>query len=162
MIRRDFRGTITVGARSMERRRRANVRAKLRLFGFGDIRTLYTGIGPNRRLLGRTTSELGAAGQGRVRTSISGGAALRAVRPSSLLLPAQIGGRLRGGERGAKRDIAVAVNGRIEAVGRTFYLRGDRRESFAVNVPEASLRPGRNTVEVFQVSRGRLTLIGRA
>ena len=62
---------------------------------------------------------------------------------------------MRGGRRGAKRDMAVAVNGRIEAVGRTFYLRGTRQESFAVNVPEASLRQGRNSVEVFQVSRGR-------
>jgi hypothetical protein len=47
-------------------------------------------------------------------------------------------------------------------VGRTFYLRGSRQESFAVNVPEAAMKPGRNTVEVFQVSGGRLTLIGRA
>ena len=31
-----------------------------------------------------------------------------------------------------------------------------------MNVPEASLRQGRNTVEVFEVSRGRLRLIGRA
>ena len=162
MLRRDFNGTITVRARSMERRRRANVRAKLRLYGSGDIRTLYTGIGPNRRLLGRTASDLRPAGLGKVRASISGAANLRTVRPSALLLPAQIAGPVRGGGRGAKRDVAVAVNGRIEAVGRTFYLRGRRQESFAVNVPEASLRPGRNTVEVFQVSRGRLQLIGRA
>ena len=162
MIRRGFNGTITVRARPMERRRRANVRAKLRLFGHGDIRTLYTGIGPNRRLLGRSSSELGAAGLGRVRALISGAANLRAVRPSSPLLPTQIGGPVRGGRPGARRDIAVAVNGRVEAVGRTFYLRGSSQESFAVNVPEASLRPGRNTVEVFQVSRGRVRLIGRA
>ena len=162
MIRRDFSGTITVPALSMERRRRANVRAKLRLFGSGDIRTLYTGIGPNRSLLGRTASELKPAGLGGVRASISGAANLRTVRPSSLLLPTQIGGPVRGGRSGAKRDIAVAVNGRIEAVGRTFYLRGSRQESFAVNVPEASLKAGRNSVEVFQVTRGRLRLIGRA
>ncbi len=162
MIKRDFSGTITVSARRMEALRRANVRAKLRLFGFGNIATLYTGIGPNRSLLGRTTAELKPAGQGKVRASISGAANIRAVRASSLLLPTQIAGPVRGGARRAKRDVAVAVNGRIEAVGRTFYLRGSRQESFAVNVPEAVMKPGRNTVEVFQVSRGRLTLIGRA
>jgi hypothetical protein len=162
MTKRDFSGKLTVSASSMERRRRANVRAKLRLFGSGDIRTLYTGIGPNRQLLGRTAADLKPAGQGKLRASISGAANLRTVRPSSLLLPAQIGGPVRGGKRGAKRDVAVAVNGRIEAVGRTFYLRGSRQENFAVNVPEASLKPGRNVVEIFQVSRGRLTLIGRA
>jgi hypothetical protein len=162
MIKRNFSGTITVSARRMEARRRANVRAQLRLFGSGDIRTLYTGIGPNRHLLGRTAADLKPAGQGKVRASISGAANLRTVRASSLLLPAQIGGPVRGGRRGAKRDIAVAVNGRIEAVGRTFYLRGSRQENFAVNVPEASLKPGRNAVEIFQVAGGRLTLIGRA
>ncbi len=162
MLRRDFRGAITISARRIEARRRANVRAKLRLFGSGDLRTLYTGIGPNRSLLGRNAADLKPAGLGKVRASVSGAPAYRAVRASSLIVPAQIGGRLRGGRRGAKRDIAVAVNGRIEAVGRTFYLRGTRRESFAVNVPEASLRQGRNTVEVFEVSRGRLRLIGRA
>jgi Sulfatase len=162
MIRRKFNGTITVSARRMEARRRANVRSKLRLFGSGDIATLYTGIGPNRSLLGRKAADLKPAGQGRVRASVSGAANVRAVRASSLLLPTQIAGPVRGGRRGAKRDVAVAVNGRIEAVGRTFYLRGKRQENFAVNVPEAVIRPGRNTVEVFQVSRGKLTLIGRA
>ena len=146
----------------MEARRRANVRAKLRLFGSGDIRTLYTGIGPNRPLLGRSTAEMRPAGLGRVRASISRAAAYRAVRASSVVLPAQVGGFVTGGRRGAKRDIAVAVNGRIEAVGRTFYLRGSRREGYAVNVPEASLRQGRNTIEVFQQSRSGLRLIGRA
>lgn len=162
MIRRKFNGTITVSARRMEARRRANVRAKLRLFGSGDIRSLYTGIGPNRHLIGRNAADQNPLGLGSVRASIRGAANLRAVRPSSLLLPTQIAGPVRGGRRGAKRNVAVAVNGRIEAVGRTFYLRGSRQESFAVNVPEASLKPGRNTVEVFQLSRGRLQLIGRA
>lgn len=162
MIRRKFNGTITVSARRMEARRRANVRAKLSLFGSGDIRSLYTGIGPNRHLIGRNAADQNPLPLGSVRASISGAANLRAVRPSSVLLPTQIAGPVRGGRRGAKRDIAVAVNGRIEAVGRTFYLRGSRQESFAVNVPEASLKPGRNAVEVFQLSRGRLQLIGRA
>jgi hypothetical protein len=162
MIRRDFSGTITVPAHAMERRRRANVRAKLRLFGSGDIRSLYTGIGPNRSLLGRASDDLEPSGPGSVRASIIEAATLRAVRASSALLPTQIGGPVRGGSPGARRDVAVAVNGRIEAVGRTFYLRRNPQEYFAVNVPEASLKPGRNTVEVFQVTRGRLQLIGRA
>ena len=58
-----------------------------------------------------------------------------------------------GGWRGAKHDVAVAVNGVIRAVGRTWYLSGRRSEYFAMNVPEASLRSGRNGVEVFMVRR---------
>jgi len=164
MIKRDFSGTLTVSARSMERRRRALVREKLAKFGSGDFRTLYTGIGPNRRLLGRRTADLRPAGLGRVRASIVEANLLRADTPRQFLLPSQVAGPVRGGARRAKRDIAVAVNGRIEAVGRTFYLRGSRQESFAVMVPETAIRSASNVVEVFEVSgRGAsLRLIGRA
>ena len=46
------------------------------------------------------------------------------------------------------------MNGRIEAVGRTFHLRGHRQESFALMVPERSLKPGATRVEVFEVVGG--------
>ena len=63
---------------------------------------------------------------------------------------------------GARRDLAVAVNGRIEAVGRSFHLTGDATEHFAVNVPEQSLREGSNLVEVFEVvGSGALRLLAR-
>ena len=71
------------------------------------------------------------------------------------LVPAQIAGDVRGGRAGARRDLAVAVNGRIEAVGRTFHLTGDPREHYSLMVPEATLREGRNSVEVFEVSGRR-------
>ena len=78
------------------------------------------------------------------------------------MVPAQIAGDLHGGRAGAKRDLAVAVNGRIEAVGRSFYLTGDPTEHFAFMVPERSLHRGRNSVEVLQVSgSGGLRLLGR-
>ncbi len=61
-------------------------------------------------------------------------------------------GSLTGAKRGQKRDLAVAVNGRIEAVGRTFRLRGSSKESYALMVPELALKPGRNTVELYEVT----------
>ena len=65
-------------------------------------------------------------------------------------------GRLTGSPPEVLRDLAVAVNGRIRAVGRSFRLRGRRTEYFSMLVPETSLRPGRNRVELFEVgSRGR-------
>ncbi|MDQ4049542.1 MAG: hypothetical protein M3131_09220, partial [Actinomycetota bacterium] len=102
-------------------------------------------------------------GLGRLRAGIVGAADMRAVGPASLILPTQVAGPVSGGARGAKRDVAVAVNGTIEAVGRTFYLRGSTQESYAMMVPETAMRPGANSVEVFEVSnRGRsLRLIGR-
>lgn len=164
MIRRDFNGTITVSARNMERRRRTNVRHKLRLFGEGDFASLYTGIGPNRKLLGRTTAQLRPAGLAKLRSQIVNAGDMRNVKASSLIHATQVAGSIRGGRRGAKRDLAVAVNGRIEAVGRSFRLRGSRAESYAIMVPELAMRPGPNTVELFEVtSKGtKLQLIARA
>lgn len=163
MIKRDFSGTLTVSARSMEGRRKALVRRKLARFGSGDFRTLYTGIGPNRQLVGRQAADLRPAGLATIRATIMGASDMRAVNFASIVLPTQVAGPVNGGARGAKRDVALAVNGRIEGVGRTFYLRGSRQESFAVMVPEIAMRPGRNRVEVFEVTgRGRsLRLIGR-
>jgi hypothetical protein len=43
------------------------------------------------------------------------------------------------------------VNGRIEAVGRSFDLWFKGREFFSLLVPERSLRSGRNEVDVFEV-----------
>ena len=158
MIKRKFNGALTISARSFETRRRALVRRKVALFGSGDFRTLYTGIGPNRGLIGRRAADLRPAGLGRVRATISGANDMRNVSPGSILLPTQVGGSINGGARGAKRDVAVAVNGRIEAVGRSFYLSGSRQESYAIMVPEIAMRPGRNNVEVFEVTGRSLGL----
>jgi hypothetical protein len=63
---RDFSPTVRIRARRWEARRRKVVRRRLRQFGSG-AHGLYTGIGPNRRLLGRATAELGAASSATVR-----------------------------------------------------------------------------------------------
>ena len=163
MARRDFGGSIEVPATALERRRRALLRDRLERFGWGDWASLYTGVGPNRELLGREVDEQARASRGTVRAAIAGADEMRAVRKGSALAPTQVVGPVTGGKAGDRRDIAVAVGGRIESVSRTFYLRGSEQESFAVNVPESSLRPGRNRIEVFEVlDGGRLRLIGDA
>ena len=78
-------------------------------------------------------------------------------------MPAQVAGSLRGGAAGEERDLAVTVNGRIEAVGQSFHLSGDPTEHFALNVPETALREGRNRIEVFEVTAsGKLRRLARA
>jgi Sulfatase len=163
MIKRGYNGAIKVSAKSLDRRRAALLARKIRLYGAGDIASLYTGIGPNRQLIGTSTAALHPTGLGKVRATVVGARAMRAVSARSLILPAQIAGPVKGGKAGGKRDVAVAVNGRIEAVGRTFYLRGSGQESFAMMVPERTLHSGRNSVEVYEVTAGGrgLQLIGR-
>jgi hypothetical protein len=161
LIKRDFDGTIVVPARTMERRREALRAVKRKLLGEGDWASLYTGIGPNRALLGRQVAELPQAPRNGVRIALAQAAAMRSVNPRSELLPTQVAGRIKGGAGGARRDLAVAVNGKLDAVGRSFYLAGSGQESFALMVPESSMQPGRNTVQVFEVVGGNaLRLIG--
>jgi Sulfatase len=151
---RDFPAMVSISGRRWEARRRRVVRRRLRQLGSGDWASLYTGIGPNRQLIGRSTDGLARPAAAGVRASIARAGALGGVRRAGGVVPAQIAGDLKGGEPGAKRDIAVSVNGRIEAVGRSFYLAGDPTEHYAVMVPERSLREGRNHVAVFEVTRG--------
>jgi hypothetical protein len=56
------------------------------------------------------------------------------------------------GQEAAPRDIAIAVNGTIAAVGSTFELAvGDEGELVSVMVPESAFSEGRNRVQVLQV-----------
>jgi hypothetical protein len=137
------------------------VRRRLRDFGAGDLASLYTGIGPNRGLIGRDAGSVGRAAGGDVRGDIVQERLFDEVRRRSGVVPTQIAGDLQGGA-GEGRELAVAVNGRIEAVGRSFRLAGDPTEHFAFMVPEGSLREGRNAVEVFEVVGGeRLRALAR-
>jgi hypothetical protein len=169
VIKRDFSGRLRISARELERRRAALLRARLRRFGHGDWDRLYTGIGPSRKLIGRPAGSLPiAAGGDRLQAAIAGANWMRAVRRESLVRPTQVAGQIVGGGSRDTRPIAVAVNGKIEATGVSFHLRvpkgeqGRDGESFAVMVPERSMRPGRNRVEVFEIVGGgrALRLLG--
>jgi hypothetical protein len=75
-------------------------------------------------------------------------------------VPGELTGWVPHGRRGGGRAIAVAVNGTIVAMGRTFSMRGRRAENFEVMVPERTFLPGENVVRVWEVgtSAGRLAL----
>jgi hypothetical protein len=158
---RDFSSVVNISGKRWEARRRAVVRRRLRQFGSGNIASLYTGIGPHRDLIGQEVGSPGRAAT--VRASLVQSTLFADVEPGKGVMPTQIAGDLSGGRAGGKRDLAVAVNGRIEAVGRSFYLTGDPTEHFAFMVPESSLRRGRNSIEVLEVSgSGGLRLLGRS
>jgi hypothetical protein len=128
------------------------VRHKLALFGSGggpEPERLFR-IGPHPELVGRPIAGL-ARPRRRPAARIDQAAELRRVDPGSGFVPAEITGRLRGGRPGGGRPLAIAVNGRIAAVGRTFSLAGSRAESFEVIVPEWTLQPGENDVRVFEI-----------
>jgi Sulfatase len=141
---------IELPAAEFERRKETALARKLALFGQGGLAGLYR-IGPHPELLGRSAAALAPAPRGRLRARIDSLGRLGAVDPDSLFVPSHITGSVSGGARGATRDLAVAVNGRIAAVTRSFYVAGDDVERISALVPESALRAGRNAVEVFAV-----------
>jgi Sulfatase len=154
MFARGLTGTFTVPARDMLRRRARLRRKEARLYGNGSWASLYRG-GPDGGLVGRSPGFLLHAARGTARARVVNTSLMRDLPRGSGVVPAQVAGHIAHGDPGAHREIAVAVNHRIEAVTRTFSLRGSGQEQFAAMVPEQSLHPGHNVVQVFQVLPAR-------
>jgi hypothetical protein len=72
-------------------------------------------------------------------------------------VPADVIGWL-GGRSSADRKLAVAVNGRIVAVGKSFRPMGKLGLEFSLLVPESAFRDGFNDVRLYEV-RGGSTLV---
>jgi hypothetical protein len=132
------------------RRRDAAIAERARRFGTGAGVDSMFAIGPNTGLIGRPVS------------SFSGrrGAALRDARfwGARRFLAVDLGGRrvpanVIGWVPGPERDLAVAVNGRIAAVGRSFRPMGSLRMTFSLLVPESAFRQGRNDVRLYDARR---------
>ena len=161
ITKRDFSSIVRMSATRWKAQRRAVVRRRLRHLGSGDWVSLYTSLGPHLELIGQDAT--GARRSAATRATISLSRSLARVRRSSGVVPCQIAGRIHGSGSAGERDLAIAVNGRIEAVGRSFHLQGETAESYAVMVPEDALREGRNTVEVLEVTDdGAMVLLARS
>jgi Sulfatase len=161
VVKRDFSEVVRISARAWKARRAAVVRRRWRELGSSDWASLFTAFGPNRELVGRQVADVGAAPGSQGRLALA--RAFANVRRRSGVVPTQIAGRIRGSRPGHERNIAVAVNGRIAAVGRSFHLRGQAVESFSVMVPENTLREGRNRIEVLEVAdSGKMGLLARS
>ena len=126
---------LTEPLRSVLAKRAAREDVEARLLRDG----LYA-IGPRPELLGRRAP--------------AGAPARRVdVDPEAPVLPSFIAGDA--GELAAGAELAVAVNGRVEATTRVY--RDDGRSRYAALVPPESLRAGANEVAVYVILRdGRL------
>src|SRR5581483_1666753 len=140
---------------AVERGERRTLARLVRLFGAGGWERVY-GIGPHRELLGRTVASL-PAGRVRAAAALDGRSLFAAVDPGSLLSPRPLAGPVSGARR--PLDLAIAVDGRIAAVTRTFAVDGETH--FAAFVPDRAFHRGANDVEVYGVSGGRLARLTR-
>ncbi|HYY21612.1 MAG TPA: sulfatase-like hydrolase/transferase [Thermoleophilaceae bacterium] len=146
-----------------KRRVRASLDRKLRLFGSDGAGPGLYGIGPEPALLGRP---VGSPPRGGLSASINLAGAYRSVDLRSGFVPALITGAISGPGTPGRRDIAVAVNGRIVATAPSFELAGSHTENFSALVPESTFRQGDNRVQILWVRGGpaqpQLQLIGEA
>jgi len=143
----------------LARRRHAAVRRKLALFGSGsDLTRLYR-IGPHPELVGEAIANLPRVA-GTAAALFHQAEELRNVDPTSGFVPGEITGELPGGRPGGGRPIALALDGTIVAVGRTFSMEGSPVENFEMIVPEAAFRRGAMQARVFEIvmRRGRVAL----
>jgi hypothetical protein len=145
LIRNTFQ-VLRIPAKEFERDQRKIVERNLRLFGTGaDGPERIYRIGPNQDLIGKPASAAGP----KLPVELVSAHDYENVEPDSNYIPTHVIGRIRGPDK-SPRDIAVAVNGTIAAVGNTFKLAvGDEGELVSVMVPESAFTQGRNTVEVF-------------
>jgi hypothetical protein len=156
---RDFAKVVRLGLPELQERRARWRRQWAELFGTGAQSQLLFGdpwarayrIGAHRELLDRRVSTLRIRRSGAVTAEVANASLLAHVSPGGAYYPTRVTGPVHGLPADEHRDLALAVNGRIRAVGRSFDLWWKSREYFSFMVPEDSLRRGRNRVELFEV-----------
>jgi hypothetical protein len=131
------------------RDKQAGLRRMVSLFGSDDKgRRLYA-LGPNSDLLGRSATQVRQVAATGGRVELDSRSLLDHFRPGGRLVPSFVSAQIAGGVP-AGAPVAVAVNGTIRSVTRTFVDDGQVR--MAAIAPADSFRRGSNQVEAFVVS----------
>jgi hypothetical protein len=138
---------------ALRAQRAREVARRIAVFGTGAIDKVYR-IGPHRELLGRSVSGLNVQPSASEGVQLSGRELLGAVDLSLDVLPSYVTGTLMG-RHPTQQDLAVSVNGKIEAVTRSYTEFGQTK--FAALVPEQSIHAGANDVSVYAVAGTTLT-----
>jgi hypothetical protein len=146
-------GFVRMAPAEVERGVRDTVRRKSAIFGEGSD-SLYA-IGPYPELLGSSMAGSRAPASG-VRVRLNDSPLFEKVRTSSVFVPTRIAGVIEGADGTRELWLAIAVNGRVAAVTRSFGGADDRR--FGAQIPEEALRDGFNRVEILAIERTRSTL----
>jgi Sulfatase len=167
---RDFAREVRIGLPELAWRRARLRRRWADLFGtgvesellFGDPWAMAYRIGPRPELLGKRVTALPVRGSRAITAQVANADLVRSVSRDEPYFPTRITGPLRGVPYGEHRELVLAVNGRIRAVGHSFDLWWKAREYFSFMIPENALRPGRNELELFEVRRdGQLVEVYR-
>jgi hypothetical protein len=147
---------LSVGLAQFVRARDGELSRQRRLFP-RSLRSVFS-LGPTRELLGRPVAKLPVLLGART-VKVNEPAAFAHVDARSGVLPVYVTGYFdAAGDAGI--PLAIAVNGRIRATARSYWVGEMAR--FSALISPGSLRRGRNLVEVFAVTPAGLERLGGA
>jgi len=138
-----------------------SLKRKLKIFGSGSKPYGLFKIGPYGELVGRNVDEISMGGQSKIEINFDKPNLLFIVDTESAFIPAQIKGNVVLKEDTADPlYLAIAINGMISAVTKTFWHKKGKAQ-FSAMVPESAFRKGRNNVEVFVLfeDKGKIQLM---
>jgi hypothetical protein len=134
-----------------QQRRKVVLDRKLTVFGDGSEGALRLfRIGPHQDLLFKRVSDLSVTPGSGTSVSFPQTGEFRHVDLGSPTIPVHVTGYLKGVPAG--RDLAIAVNGRIAAVPRSYHLAINDKPIFAAMVPESYLHQGANKIDVYEIT----------
>ncbi len=117
---------LKVSPAELQRQRTTALDHKLKVFGTGaDGPDRIYRIGPHQELLGKSVSSLSPAPRGELRAELQDGGDYDDVDLKTDFLPTHPVATISGGQPGEIHDVTIAVNGKIAAVSKTFYLATD-------------------------------------
>jgi hypothetical protein len=160
MLKRDLSGWLRADGDAFNQRKRTQLEHKVALFGTGrDGADRIYRVGPNQELIGKTVAPL-AAGESSARVELTNPGAYDDVDPQGPEIPTWVTGHVSGADD--ELDVAIAVNGTVRAVSNTFALANRRDDGLiAALLPPSALSPGKNRIAVYEVTSGRLALMGK-
>jgi hypothetical protein len=142
------RGLLELDPPSLMRAREQTIAERARRFGIGGNVDRLFAIGPNAQLIGARVDSTWR--RRRLKARFWGARRFLDVDLGGRRIPANVLGWLDAPHAG--RELAVAVNGRIAAVGRSFPPIGGLGIEFSLMVPESAFRQGRNDVRLYRLS----------
>jgi hypothetical protein len=138
-------GAATMSFDEFVERRDVAVDASAAAFGRG-WRRVFRPLG-SAGVLGKEAASLSSTRRSDWRVELDDPLAFEKVDPRGSTVPALVSGRISGG--GPERALVVSVNGRLQALTRSYGEEGQRK--FGALVPPSAFRRGANSVQVYEL-----------
>ena len=125
------------------------LKRKNEIFGKATSLSDIYQIGPFPELLNKDVHGLHISSENDFRVAIRGSAAFEEVDLNASAIPSYVAGEVKSPKSSQDLVIAIAANGKIRTVTRTFFVNGKIR--FGALLPQTCLQNGKNKIEVLLI-----------